>query len=85
MTQYEIRLCPALQDKPHLPPPDFSTGEKKEEEGTQTQTEKKRDPFAPPYVPNLLLGEVRDELEGREYVVLVRSPFSFPRPEAGGG
>lgn len=35
------------------------------------------DPFAPPYVPNLLLGEVRDEQEGTEYVILVRLGMLF--------
>ena len=33
---------------------------------------KKSDPFAPPYVPNLHVGELKDEQEGDEYVVLVR-------------
>ncbi|KAI9061770.1 hypothetical protein FKP32DRAFT_1594300 [Trametes sanguinea] len=63
---FEIRLCPALQNKPKLPPPDFS-----EDAPSPEQQEKKRhDPFAPPYVPNLYLGEVRDEAEGNEYVIL---------------
>ena len=39
----------------------------------EEQEKKRPDPFAPPYVPNLLLGEVRDEFEGHEYVVLVRA------------
>lgn len=30
------------------------------------------DPFAPPYVPNLYIGELKDEEEGDEYAVLVR-------------
>ena len=43
--------------------------------------EKKRhDPFAPPYVPGLFLGEVRDEFEGHEYVVLVSHPSRFRLP-----
>ncbi len=31
------------------------------------------DPFAPPYVPNLYIGELKDEEEGDEYAVLVRA------------
>ncbi|KAI0746049.1 HIT-like protein [Earliella scabrosa] len=64
--EFEIRLCPALQSKPPLPTPDFSAGAPT----AQEQEKKRPDPFAPPYVPNLLLGEVRDEFEGHEYVVL---------------
>ena len=65
-------MCPALQKKPTQPAPDFS----KDAQGAGTSEPKKEDkkphdPFAPPYVPNLLLGEVRDELEGYEYVLLV--------------
>ncbi|KAI0330995.1 hypothetical protein GY45DRAFT_1249770 [Cubamyces sp. BRFM 1775] len=64
--EFQIRLCPALQNKPRLPTPDFS-----EDAPTAKEQEKKRhDPFAPPYVPNLYLGEVRDEAEGNEYVIL---------------
>ncbi|KAL7281424.1 hypothetical protein ACG7TL_004737 [Trametes sanguinea] len=63
---FEIRLCPALQNKPTLPTPDFS-----DDAPPAVQQEKKRhDPFAPPYVPNLYLGAVRDEAEGNEYVIL---------------
>ncbi|CDO72749.1 hypothetical protein BN946_scf184994.g1 [Trametes cinnabarina] len=55
-----------VDNKPKLPPPDFSA-----DAPTAEQQEKKRhDPFAPPYVPNLYLGEVRDEAEGNEYVIL---------------
>ena len=32
----------------------------------------KTDPFAPPYIPNLLVGEFKDEVEDDEYAVLVR-------------
>ncbi|CCM01925.1 uncharacterized protein FIBRA_03998 [Fibroporia radiculosa] len=60
--KFEIRLCPALQKKPHLPTPHFEVA---------AQLESSRpDPFSPPYVPNLYLGELRDEEEGAEYVVL---------------
>ncbi|KAI8993865.1 ATP adenylyltransferase-domain-containing protein [Trametes punicea] len=63
---FQIRLCPALQNKPRLPTPDFSESAP----STQEQERKRHDPFAPPYVPNLHLGEVRDEAEGNEYVIL---------------
>ena len=35
--------------------------------------EKKKDPFAPPYVEKLHVGDLIDEVEGDEYVVLVRA------------
>ncbi|ELU36445.1 ATP adenylyltransferase domain-containing protein [Rhizoctonia solani AG-1 IA] len=57
---FEITTCPALQKKPALPAPDFSKRDKP-------------DPFAPPYVPDLFIGELKDELEGDEYVILVRT------------
>lgn len=58
--QYEIRLCPALQNKPALPTPNFTPSEKKA-----------FDPFAPPYNQNLFVGELRDEDNAEDYVVLV--------------
>ena len=35
--------------------------------------EKKKDPFAPPYVEKLHIGDLTDEVEGDEYVLLVRA------------
>ncbi|KAI0369663.1 hypothetical protein BV20DRAFT_967644 [Pilatotrama ljubarskyi] len=64
--EFQIRLCPALQNKPRLPTPDFS----KDAPTAEEQEKKRHDPFAPPYVPSLYLGEVRDEAEGNEYVIL---------------
>ncbi|TFK83200.1 HIT-like protein [Polyporus arcularius HHB13444] len=64
--EFQIRLCPALQNKPRLPTPDFT----KDAPSAQAQEQKRHDPFAPPYVPALHLGEVRDASEGREYVIL---------------
>ncbi|RDX41812.1 HIT-like protein [Lentinus brumalis] len=64
--EFQIRLCPALQNKPRLPTPDFT----KDAPSAQAQEKQRHDPFAPPYVPALLLGEVRDASEGREYVIL---------------
>lgn len=49
------------------------------ERATLTEREKEKrggDVFKPPYNPNLYVGELRDEDEGTEYVVLV-SEFGF--------
>ena len=54
-------MCPALLQKPSSPIPHFVQGEK----------EKRSDPFKSPYNPNLYVGELKDEEEGTEYVVLV--------------
>lgn len=64
-------MCPALQNKPPLPTPHFdaNTDERRAVLGEEG---KKFDPFAPPYVPSLHLGDLKDEAEGDEYVVLVR-------------
>ncbi|CAL1707231.1 unnamed protein product [Somion occarium] len=63
--EFEIRLCPALEKKPNLPPPHFDSYEDCEKaEGT------KPDPFAPPHNANLLIGELKDEDESEDYVVL---------------
>lgn len=58
--QFRLTLCPALLHKPK-PPSDASAADGK-----------KKDPFSPPYVEKLLVGELTDEVEGDEYVVLVR-------------
>lgn len=58
---FEIRLCPALLQKPSLPTPHFDLGAEK----------KQSDPFKPPYNPNLYVGELKDEEEGTEYAVLL--------------
>ncbi|KAF8894086.1 hypothetical protein BD779DRAFT_975539 [Infundibulicybe gibba] len=48
--EWEIRLCPALQKKPHLPTPHF-------EPTAVDEPTKDFDPFAPPYNPNLHLNK----------------------------
>ncbi|CCO36412.1 hypothetical protein BN14_10546 [Rhizoctonia solani AG-1 IB] len=63
--QFEITTCPALQKKPTLPAPDFAKVEKP-------------DPFAPPYVPDLFIGELKDELDGDEYVILLNKFSVIP-------
>ncbi|KAG9121247.1 bifunctional AP-4-A phosphorylase/ADP sulfurylase, partial [Ceratobasidium sp. 392] len=62
---FEITTCPALQKKPTLPTPDFVKHDKP-------------DPFAPPYVEDLYVGEVKDELDGDEYVVLMNKYSVIP-------
>jgi ATP adenylyltransferase len=42
----------------------------------EREKEKRGDVFNPPYNPNLYVGELQDEDEGTEYVVLV-SEFGF--------
>ncbi|KIY74326.1 ATP adenylyltransferase [Cylindrobasidium torrendii FP15055 ss-10] len=59
---YEIRLCPALQKK---------SPEKHAEISEPVEKEKRPDPFAPPYNPNLLVGYLRTEEFEEEYVVLM--------------
>jgi hypothetical protein len=74
--QWEITLCPALQNKPKLPTPHFDAATD-ERRSLSSKDGKKFDPFSPPYVSNLHLGELKDEEEGEEYVILVRSAFRF--------
>jgi len=65
--QFEIRLCPALQHKPKLPTPHFSPAK---DHGLGADRSKP-DPFAPPYIPNLVVGELNDEEGEDDYVVLL--------------
>ena len=64
---FEIRLCPALQKKPVLPTPHFEVPPVVE----SVTTEKLLDPFMPPYNKGLYVGELKDELEDKEYIVLL--------------
>lgn len=75
--QFEIRLCPALQKKPKLPTPQFDdqSGTDTTSKGDLANERSKPDPFAPPYIQNLLIGELKDEDEGVEYVILVSPRF----------
>jgi sulfate adenylyltransferase (ADP) / ATP adenylyltransferase len=61
--QFQIRVCPALQLKPKLPTPDFDPA--------KDDDKKKFDPFAPPYVPDLYVGDLKSA-DGEDYVILVR-------------
>ncbi|QRW11548.1 hypothetical protein RhiLY_10547 [Ceratobasidium sp. AG-Ba] len=62
---FEISTCPALQKKPTLPAPDFVKQDKP-------------DPFAPPYVSDLHVGELKDQLDGDEYVILLNKFSVIP-------
>ncbi|THH09388.1 hypothetical protein EW145_g2042 [Phellinidium pouzarii] len=53
--EFEIRLCPALQNKARLPTPHFEVDAQSAQAGG-AKSAGKPDPFAPPYVPNLLVG-----------------------------
>ncbi|TDL26199.1 hypothetical protein BD410DRAFT_813168 [Rickenella mellea] len=72
--EFEIRLCPALQKKPKLPTPHFEPSVPAGDGGNR----KKDDPFAPPYIPALFVGELRDDEEGDEYVVLLNKYSVVP-------
>jgi sulfate adenylyltransferase (ADP) / ATP adenylyltransferase len=52
---------------PHFEPP----GDANAGAGDDHEKKKHTDVFSSPYNPNLYVGELRDEEEGREYVVLV--------------
>ncbi|KAH7335712.1 ATP adenylyltransferase-domain-containing protein [Rhizoctonia solani] len=62
---FEIAICPALQKKPVLPAPDFAKFDKP-------------DPFAPPYIPDLFVGELKDELDGDEFTILLNKFSVIP-------
>lgn len=73
---FEITLCPALQKKPALPAPHF------EVETTATDvaqdSDKKVDPFAPPYNDQLYVGDLKDEMTEEEFVVLLNKYSVVP-------
>ncbi|VDC01667.1 unnamed protein product [Peniophora sp. CBMAI 1063] len=63
---FRLTLCPALLHKPK-PSSDASAAD-----------EKKKDPFAPPYVEKLHVSDLTDEVEGDEYVVLLNKYSVIP-------
>lgn len=74
-------MCPALQHKPRLPSPHFEADAEiiRADGDSKLVNEKsqgKPDPFAPPYIRNLLVGELKDDQDGEEYTVLVRVKHS---------
>ncbi|CAE6486236.1 unnamed protein product [Rhizoctonia solani] len=64
-SEFEITICPALQKKPVTPAPDFARVDKP-------------DPFAPPYIPDLFVGELKDELDGDEFAILLNKFSIIP-------
>ncbi|KAG1865810.1 ATP adenylyltransferase [Suillus subalutaceus] len=71
--EWEIRLCTALQKKP------VPAGEAGIAPSNQIdETSKNSDPFAPPYVPNLHVGDLRDESSEAEYGVLLNKYSVVP-------
>ncbi|KAJ6500173.1 ATP adenylyltransferase-domain-containing protein [Mycena vitilis] len=72
--EYEIRLCPALQNKPTLPIPDFTA-----QDNAPAPSTKGSDPFLPPYNPNLYIGELRDDDNAEDYVVLLNKYSVVPQ------
>ncbi|KAG2150976.1 ATP adenylyltransferase [Suillus clintonianus] len=67
--EWEIRLCTALQKKPVASVPAEEAGVASSNQSDDAS--KKPDPFAPPYVPNLHVGDLSDESSGVEYGVLL--------------
>ncbi|TFK44348.1 ATP adenylyltransferase-domain-containing protein [Crucibulum laeve] len=78
--EFELRLCPALQNKPHLPTPHFE-GNPAADAGLAVQGDKGKafDPFAPPHNPNLHVGDLRDDYNDEEYVVLLNKYAVVPQ------
>lgn len=76
--EFEIRLCPALQKKPALPVPHFDPNITSQDElPPQDHNGGRSDPLAPPYVPNLHVGDLKDE-DGTEYAVLLNKFSVIP-------
>jgi len=77
--EYEVRLCPALQHKPHLPTPHFDKVAEGPDSGAPFQGKKgKFDPFTPPYNENLHIGDLKDEESQEEFVVLLNKYSVVP-------
>ncbi|TFY80467.1 hypothetical protein EWM64_g3545 [Hericium alpestre] len=72
--QFELRHCPALLQKPPLPSPHFDPPSVH----LAPDHLKGVDPFLPPYNPQLYVGELKDEEEGIEYVILLNKYSVVP-------
>ena len=62
-----------------MPTPHFERGAAVAEREKAKEKEKRGDVFEPPYNPNLYVGELQDEEEGTEYVVLVSELVRYLR------
>jgi len=69
--EFEIRLCPALQHKPAVSS-SLNAADAAFDSG------KVSDPFAPPYNPNLYVGEMKDDESQEEFVVLLNKYSVIP-------
>ncbi|OAX37403.1 hypothetical protein K503DRAFT_850460 [Rhizopogon vinicolor AM-OR11-026] len=69
--EWEIRLCTALQKKQLASAPAGDAGVALSNQPTDSEASEKPDPFAPPYVPNLHVGDLRDVSTGTEYAILL--------------
>jgi sulfate adenylyltransferase (ADP) / ATP adenylyltransferase len=65
-----------LLHKPEPPTPRFEPAAGGAAITDDHREEKRADVFEPPYNPNLYVGDLRDEEEGTEYVVLVSGSFT---------
>ncbi|EFI28156.1 hypothetical protein CC1G_14183 [Coprinopsis cinerea okayama7 len=74
--EFEITLCPALQHKPALPTPHFESVENGD---AGTPANKKFDPFAPPYNPQLYVGDIVDELTEDRFAILLNKYTVVPQ------
>lgn len=72
--EYEIQICPALQNKPAPKFPTDLTGDA----ATQENGGKTFDPFAPPYT-NLHIGDLKEEESQEEFIVLLNKYSVIPR------
>ncbi|KAF8070670.1 ATP adenylyltransferase-domain-containing protein [Lyophyllum atratum] len=78
--EFQVRLCPALQKKPPLPPPDLEALEADSTTKANRSENRERsraDPFIAPYNTKLYLGDLQDE-DGAEYVVLLNKYAIVP-------
>jgi len=60
--QFEIRVCTALKNKASVTPAN--------DEATESKSDKKPNPFAPPYNEKLYMGDMYDAEEDLYYAVL---------------
>lgn len=67
-----------MLQKPELAPAHFASEPGTGAANANHEKEKRTDVFKPPYNPNLYIGELRDEEEGNEYVVLVSGVHDHP-------
>jgi len=63
--QYELRICPALGAKPRVSTPNIAP-----DGGNKLMETIAKDPFLPPFT-SLYVGEIIDEAEAQEYVILL--------------